>query len=766
MDEEWEKAELVVSPQSDIVQLEEFRLFSVARGEYVDGLAGEQAEPCFYETQTYELLIEARETGSRLEFWHASPHLRKAIKPVGKSGRLLSGVLNFQNEVGYTDLEIRIDGRPALRIRLEIYPTKLDYKKDYQAILHEVNQQIYNLSFDFLRRTYNLTGLRETHSQSLTEYWTILKHVFQQLADTVERIDRAPHYRLHSEKKAMDAAKVKRAGKENVPYLSKNPHLLQRDEENGILAIQGVKYRPTMLLETKRKLDYDTAENRFLRWMLERIDRKLTEIREKLLERGRDRVTDPELVEQIVRMKSRLRRFLQLDFLREVGDLRHISVSLVLQMAPGYRDVYRIYLMLMKGLSIQSDLFHLSMKDLAQLYEYWCFLKIHELLASKYRLVSQDIIRVNRTGLFVTLDKSQRARVEYENSRNGERFTLFYNALHKEDRAAPTLAQLPDNVLTLYKQDANQKPQVYKYVFDAKYRLNPAYEGTYYHKQYQGPGPEEDDINTMHRYRDAIVYQESETSEYERSMFGAYVLFPYADEERFKEHRFYRSIGLINIGAFPFLPGTTGLLEQFLDELILDSPERAYERSTRPRGTKPYYRNKFSGKNVLVGSMRTGQLNSILEQHYYHMPLRNLPDQKLLTQLEFIALCQSRRQFQEDGGIRYYGRISNWEVRKRGDIKERPARPGTELDLYVYFTIEKWEVKESVIALGGSWIETCLATSKYMFDRAIELPELRLDTEEQLREWREKRRRGKVKVKLDHVHVDRAERVMGIDVED
>lgn len=61
--------------------------------------------------------------------------------------------------------------------------------------------------------------------------------------------------------------------------------------------------------------------------------------------------------------------------------------------------------MLLKGLSIQNDLFRLSMKDLAQLYEYWCFLKIHHLLSKKYEQLKQDIIKINRSGLFVTLDK-------------------------------------------------------------------------------------------------------------------------------------------------------------------------------------------------------------------------------------------------------------------------------------------------------------------------------------------------------------------------
>lgn len=36
----------------------------------------------------------------------------------------------------------------------------VDYKNDHQMILNDVNEQIYNLSFDFLRKTYNLTSFK------------------------------------------------------------------------------------------------------------------------------------------------------------------------------------------------------------------------------------------------------------------------------------------------------------------------------------------------------------------------------------------------------------------------------------------------------------------------------------------------------------------------------------------------------------------------------------------------------------------------------
>lgn len=45
------------------------------------------------------------------------------------------------------------------------------------------------------------------------------------------------------------------------------------------------------------------------------------------------------------------------------------------------------------------------------------------------------------------------------------------------------------------------------------------------------PGPQESDINTMHRYRDAIVYKNNANNNLERDVFGAFVLFPYSNEE-------------------------------------------------------------------------------------------------------------------------------------------------------------------------------------------------------------------------------------------
>lgn len=53
----------------------------------------------------------------------------------------------------------------------------------------------------------------------------------------------------------------------------------------------------------------------------------------------------------------------------------------------------------------------------------------------------------------------------------------------------------------------------------------------------------------------SLVYENPDSRfAFEKTMFGAYILFPYAEEEVYKNHRFYRSIGSVNIGGLPFLP--------------------------------------------------------------------------------------------------------------------------------------------------------------------------------------------------------------------
>ncbi|MFD1886885.1 DUF2357 domain-containing protein [Paenibacillus wenxiniae] len=873
---EWVEAHLKCVSFTPEVKVQSIRVFSPLTGGLVDWDRQTAVLPCFYEQQTYEWIYERQDDATMpIRFYHVNRHLREAV--TWKGTRILSGLLNFRNEVGFSELELRSGGQRLISVELEVFPSKLDYREDYVRLLQEVNGQIYNLSFDFLKRTYQSTTLRETEHQSLTEFFSIITHIFDHMERAMERIAVQPHHRMEHHTEVRKAAQARRPSRKNSQYLSSHPQYLEKldlergrngqrsgidsnatyrqqpkinpkaiyrqqtetnpksiygqqseahsnatysqqsgahsnarlDRETsfnarshnqvagsrsashmdrkhgnrqssippGTIPIAGEAYHPTRLLDTVKRLSYDTAENRFLRWMLERILVRLEQLRDQYEQLSRpsnyrSRSYDEQFSLTVGQMIRRMERMLNTEWLRELTPMRSMSISLVMQMAPGYREMYRYYLTLLKGLSIQSDLLRLSMKEISELYEYWCFLKLNELMARKYSLVQQNVIKLNHAGLFVTLDRGQRSRMEYRHPRTGERFVLYYNSA--PDRASsPTLAQRPDNVLSLSKQDAGEQ-KTYNFIFDAKYRLHVAEEGSAYRAMYRQPGPQEDDINTMHRYRDAMVHRIGASAEqqerYERTMYGAYVLFPYGDEQQYREHHFYKSIRQINVGALPFLPNATSLVEEFLDELIADSPEKAYQRATVPQRTDEYYEDAMQQRqrNMLVGAVRgPEQVELALKHRFYHVPLRNLNDVQVVTQLQYVAMYQSKRRFGAAGqeGIRYYGRITGWQIMRRGDMTELKPDERKQDQLYVKLNVEQWQTRTPAIMPGGQGIYTLLLTSKYIFDRADELAELRLETDEQLTEWREKRRQGRVKVTLDQHYADLAEKVLDITVE-
>ena len=104
-------------------------------------------------------------------------------------------------------------------------------------------------------------------------------------------------------------------------------------------------------------------------------------------------------------------------------------MSLVFSMAPGYRDLYKYYLMLLRGLSITGDVFNISVKDLALLYEYWCFIKLNSMMKDRYELISQDIVKVQGNGLFVSLVKG---------------FTVFFSSERTLSGFCATVGTCPD----------------------------------------------------------------------------------------------------------------------------------------------------------------------------------------------------------------------------------------------------------------------------------------------------------------------------------
>lgn len=390
--------------------------------------------------------------------------------------------------------------------------------------------------------------------------------------------------------------------------------------------------------------------------------------------------------------------------------------------------------MLQRGLSVHGDFFRISVKDTAQLYEYWCFIKLFTLLKNQYQLVSPDIIKIDNSGITVTLVKGKRSKARFINPKTGELITLIYNP---GETKTQTVNQKPDNVLELEKKGTEVS---YKYVFDAKYRIEKEPENSFYPDSNNNPGPKVDDINTMHRYRDSIVYENKVSKfTFEKTMFGAYILFPYDDEELYKEHHFYKSIESVNIGGLPFLPGATSLVQKLLHELISDSKESAFERTTLPRGIEEKLAVvDWRKREILVGTFRSRQQFDIcFNKNFYYIPVKQVPDNRL--PIHYVALYQTKNKFGNDAGIHYYGEVLRTTMVRRKNIKEVPLTHANAEEFYYRFVVRRWDMLERVIEPKEHGFP-CDYTNMFLLQHSEYIPELLIESEEKYRFYEELKR--------------------------
>lgn len=673
--------------------------------------------PLFFEQTDYEVIVKSRD-GKSVSLWHENYSIRDKISPVTDSDDLISGIVNFGNSAGFSDFEISHGGKKSLVIRIEVFPSKISYKEDYQDMLQDISNEIAGAVLDFMRNTYQEFSIGSTQNTVPALFFEIIKRIFDKFQNAANTIISSPHHKLYVEHPVVPAHKVKKIDNQTIKWL-------QKHSEHVVPMYVG--YSAVKAPTVKKQITYNTLENQFAKFILKSTVKKLKDFRERYTRSTRK--PEDAVLNSVETMTSALNKLVNTTFLREVDDYRATqSMSLVFEMAPGYRELYKYYLMMQRGLSVHGDVFRMSHKDTAQLYEYWCFIKLVTLMKRNYRLASSDIIQVDHTGVTISLVKGKKSEVKFMNPRTGEMITLAYNP---GEQNTQTVNQKPDNVLTLEKMGSSVP---YKYIFDAKYRIennpsDPFYPDT-------RPGPKVGDINTMHRYRDSIVYESDTPSRFmfEKTMFGAYVLFPYNDPDgEYKNHRFYKSIETVNIGGLPFLPGTTELLENFLAELVADSSESAFERASLPRGIEERLAKvDWAVRDVMVGSLGSvAQFDDNVKRRYYYVPAKYVEDSDL--PIHYIALYQSKNRFKEYAGIRYYGEVTYMKKVKRKDIDFPMSRNNGE-ELYYAFRIKEWKTLPTPIAVKDEWVNEPKFTSLFLLEHCQQSFELfNIHSEEEYR---------------------------------
>lgn len=570
-------------------------------GEEITIENNQQAPAIFFDNTDYPIWIEFKDYVKKAQFGSI---LQNENEKFSFRRHILAGFLNYGNEVGRSEIQLIYQvGNETCNFVFffEVLSTKLNYHEHWKTIIEDIEQEYRMLSLDYMRKTFHGFSPDTSGDNPEIIWWSVFANEQRKFIKACKNIINRPRHRLHGK------VAHKRADRLTfIPSCIENELTEHRQDNSHLYCVE------------ERVWTNDIQENRFLKFALGIITDKYEALKKRIeAVKNASDIMKADMKTTLATLKCLQRN----PFFRTVGNYKGMSQeSLILQKATGYSQVYRTWTLLRRSYSLNDGIYRLQTKDIATLYEIWCFIEVSHIVKEKLHLSNEDIDHKNRmemNGLFTwDLGKGEHSRILFK--KDGiELAELIYNPKSSEkensstgikDWMTPTVSQKPDIVLQLTKSDLHDGMKM-TYLFDAKYRIDG--------KDENGVDvPPEDAINQMHRYRDAIYYRDHQSNALKKEVIGGYILFPGDGEPTdVAVSKFRKTIDIVNIGAFPLRPKDEHnrlLLEQFIEELIQNKSYETISNVIPQKGALLQVPNR-----LLVGlvgnSSRPGYTQSFLD---------------------------------------------------------------------------------------------------------------------------------------------------------
>lgn len=611
------------------------------------------------------------------------------------NNHLLAGQFSFNDTVGETKIEIRDDSNQLIfELSTEVFPQKMDYKSDYKAMIADITAIIQNLAYDSLKDTFKKTKAKLKGQSTENEWWNILDALFDVLIINLGVIKRQSKHEIRKYEKVLSVDKIKTASKKNLSWFRKNGQYSSTGN-SGVQVTPDRRF--THALTEKKFVTYDIYENRFIAWAVKAIIDRLRDYKKHIVS-SNGTGDYSAITNQIQKYQSRLQGILHETPFNETGNFEKIShFSISLTRGAGYRDFMHIYLLLMRGLELtDNDIFKIEQKDISKLYEYWCFLKLVQILKEQTanEIEYQDLIKIESNKFCVKLKSGNPSEVRFKKKESDEKISIYYNKeFRKDGKKVFTYNQKPDYSIE-FKKNGFEKP--FWYLFDAKYRFEE--DKALDNNNYNVP---QDAIGQLHRYRDAILHTEPTNSTYRAAIknLGGIILYPYPlTENQFISNDFFKSIEQVNIGALPFLPSKSRLVSELLNTMInKTAPEEHFERFIEMDNSE-YLKKRNSWKEwVTIGTVQRQdqkeRLQFISNNFIFHIPLiKNLNSKIYLTKK--LLICQAG----SNDAILYD--VLKWEILSDNELIELGVTWNLRTNKYVVFYLKnpkEIEIPDSLV---------------------------------------------------------------------
>ncbi|MBP5540091.1 MAG: DUF2357 domain-containing protein [Bacteroidales bacterium] len=620
--------------------------------------------PVVFETCKYQirLLFHGVDPTAEPEVRHVRKDVEDSFfydeETKDKGEKSLTGELDFLNEPGLLKLEFAYQKegkRKDAFVTFEIVSPKLDTKNDYKSLLREVNEEYENVIYRYL--SISLQQFCRGRLNTDATWMTAFQSVVDDYLKNIHRVIQNPHSQIEEVQASRKAEQIKQW----------TPNL---EEQYGEVSSAG-KSEEYYFSYKEAHSTHDTRENRFVKHTIETIGKRLSSIISTVLGNTQEGLSERHR-QQWIDYHNALKKLQKHPFFRSVGRFDGMKQeSLVLQSRMGYRQIYKDWLKLKRGIDIYNGAVTIGTLQIWEIYELWCFIKMKKLVADVLGISREDalyeqlVTEPKGTLLNPFSNSSLEHIVEYRYPSAGDNLTDKQKArllAHKDDVVTlhyqhtfnrrsgrsgydmgmntATTEQRPDIVLNIRNSSGEY---VLTYLYDAKYRvindkvLDRDFEEQDAEEYGNMPGgdyPPTDAINQMHRYRDAIYYSKEHEPYRSKEIIGGYILFPgRGDDESIKRRYYSTSIESINIGAFPLLPNNDSLLREHLENILLNySSSEMHVANAKPQRTLAYVTEdeKSSIMNedlvmvAVAGSPEKRQWS--FDKQWYNIPLDQIAD--------------------------------------------------------------------------------------------------------------------------------------------
>lgn len=536
-------------------------------------------------------LTEAEEKAKTYSAWPLDQRLNGVFsrEPVrrwkemlsgGRVHTVITGQLRLRSHAGI----IIFGTEYSDNLRAEVVCRKLHYFDEFKSLLDNLAEKAAELLLSYDSPVSLSFAVTENQADNEAALHFLMRHIMsaRNLPLAVEEILTRPHVRLLEHIETTPIEEIDEAD----PELIIDSIDLDGLSVGGPLSRLFAGFSPRELPRREAIDSHDTPENRYAKAFLEHCY-LLVQRLERLMALRKRRAAERE-----ARLwGDLLSEMLQHNLWREVGPLTHVPTnSQVLLRKRGYKELFRFDVTLRMRLALAwkqgaelADGLVGDVRPVSQIYEYWCFFILREILMEICQpIAGGNFLVVSKDGLRIQLSKGQRSECRFEFiSGSGKKVyvSLFYNRRFNRPKAPRThwngsytasfdpdfsiIARCPDQSAhwlhfdAKYRLEREQAEDLFQ-PYEERSETEIASQSNYMaelsrvHKQ--------DDLFKMHTYRDGIL-----------GTRGAYVLFPGdgvgGRAENPKPNFFVRHPSgfgtktdqpMPSIGVFPLSPERTG----------------------------------------------------------------------------------------------------------------------------------------------------------------------------------------------------------------